>query len=219
MAHFFGGVSGQAGEATRLGSKRSGIGAYVQNTGVRLTVDLHHVESSGKDIATLGMTGGWSTYYRSRTVRMNDAATILAALDAGDERMARIWKRIEGEFAKLDAEAPKALKRAERKRKAREREIERERIAERARLHAMADTITDTEREHYCSLLGYDMSDRADMGIEDFEGMNWHILRRGDVYRTPKGDLILEIERNRFEDPIRTYNLTTGDEIAQEVTA
>ena len=64
-------------------------------------------------IAHIAISGGWTTYYRTRSVSFNPD-TVAAALDSNDPRMARIWERIQNEFARLDAEAPRALKRIER---------------------------------------------------------------------------------------------------------
>ena len=42
---------------------------------------------------------------------------VAEALDTGDERVKRIWERIENEFDRLNSEAPKAINRAKKRSK------------------------------------------------------------------------------------------------------
>jgi hypothetical protein len=58
MAHFFGSIQGQAGDATRIGSKRSGISAYVQSWTGRITIHMQHSEHEDSDIGCVILTPG-----------------------------------------------------------------------------------------------------------------------------------------------------------------
>lgn len=139
MSHFYGGISGQAGEATRMGSKGSGYRAYAQTHQARISISLGHLdrteppytmpdtgaEKTEGDIAHVTIGGGHSTYYRDRSVSFN-LNNVAAALDSGDPKVERIWQRIESEFRKLNEEAPKAIKRTETRRRREQRRRERE---------------------------------------------------------------------------------------------
>lgn len=56
MAHFRGGIRGQRGEETRLGSKQSGLRVFADGWNFGVTVNLDHV--NGKDVASIYLTGG-----------------------------------------------------------------------------------------------------------------------------------------------------------------
>ncbi len=51
MAHFYGSIQGQRGEATRLGSKNSGLRAITAGWTGAISVTLSHKD--GKDVATI----------------------------------------------------------------------------------------------------------------------------------------------------------------------
>ena len=53
MAHFYGFIEGQAGSATRMGSKRSGYRAWAQNSTSRVAVDFQYAESRERDLGSL----------------------------------------------------------------------------------------------------------------------------------------------------------------------
>lgn len=115
MATFYGGVSGNRGDATRQGSKDSGMRVYAQSYDSRITVDYGRYQPHDADeeqtIAHVTLGGGWTTYYRDHTLTFNPDV-VAEALDTGDERVKRIWERIEREFDRLNTEAPRAIKRA-----------------------------------------------------------------------------------------------------------
>lgn len=115
MAKFYGGVSGNRGDATRQGSADSGMRAYAQSYDSRITVD-YRLDRDDQTLAHVTLGGGWTTYYRDHTLTFH-ADTVAAALDSGDPRVKRIWERIQKEFDRLETEAPLALKRVERNRK------------------------------------------------------------------------------------------------------
>lgn len=49
MAQFLGSVSGQRGEATRLGSKKSGLTVSAASWAGKVTVRMYHDEKTGED--------------------------------------------------------------------------------------------------------------------------------------------------------------------------
>lgn len=57
MAHFYGNIQGNRGEATRMGTKQSGIEAHIRgwNNGVRVE---GFVNAEGKDCFHIFATGG-----------------------------------------------------------------------------------------------------------------------------------------------------------------
>ena len=57
MAHFYASIQGSRGEATRLGTKNSGISGHVRGWHVGGEVDMS-VDSEGRDVATFTATGG-----------------------------------------------------------------------------------------------------------------------------------------------------------------
>jgi hypothetical protein len=56
MAHFQGTVEGNRGEASRLGSKASGLHAALSSWQGRVAVDLWHDEKTGRDWAKVYLT-------------------------------------------------------------------------------------------------------------------------------------------------------------------
>lgn len=57
MSHFYGGVQGGKGEATRCGFKNSGIRAYIKTWSTIMNISLHHSEDDGKNYYTvMGVT-------------------------------------------------------------------------------------------------------------------------------------------------------------------
>lgn len=125
MSHFYSGISGSRGPATRAGTKESGIDGYVQGHGSRLSVTMHHNRTEGHDDATIMIGGGWSSHAGSRGIALPDIDSVVRALNCGDPRIARIWDRIQSEFDKLVDEAPAAIVRQERKREKEAREEQR----------------------------------------------------------------------------------------------
>lgn len=58
MAHFIGEIQGNRGEASRTGSKKSGISAHIRGWNIGVRVNIRHDEESGKDFYTIYETGG-----------------------------------------------------------------------------------------------------------------------------------------------------------------
>lgn len=58
MAHFIGFINGSRGEASRLGTKNSGIEARAQGWNIGGRVAVRHNATTGKDEVTLEVTTG-----------------------------------------------------------------------------------------------------------------------------------------------------------------
>lgn len=58
MAQFMAIIRGQRGEATRLGSKKSGIAASINGWHNGIKVDGKHDEKTGEDVFVVSITGG-----------------------------------------------------------------------------------------------------------------------------------------------------------------
>lgn len=57
MAHFYGGVHGNRGQATRLGTAGSGMNTFAQGWDLGATVRVF-VDKDGKDRVSVWLTGG-----------------------------------------------------------------------------------------------------------------------------------------------------------------
>jgi hypothetical protein len=81
MSHFYGSVQGNRGEATRGGSKDSGIFGHIRGWNVGVRVDVDHDENEGQDIVTVRSTGGSNSssgevicyIYQDGTIKYADA--------------------------------------------------------------------------------------------------------------------------------------------------
>jgi hypothetical protein len=127
MSHFYGGVSGSRGPATRQGTKDSGFSAYAQGWMSRLTVGFHYNATADQDDAAIQIGGGPSSHASTRSIHLPDIDTIVRALDSGDPKVQKIWEKIQGDFDKLADEASAAVIRAERKQERDAKAEERER--------------------------------------------------------------------------------------------
>jgi len=58
MAQFYANIQGNRGEATRMGTKRSGIHGHIRGWNVGAKVFVTHNEKTGKDEVTVYKTGG-----------------------------------------------------------------------------------------------------------------------------------------------------------------
>jgi hypothetical protein len=171
MAHFFGGVSGKAGDATRLGNKQSGISAFVQSNESRLSVSMHYSDGQytyaepepEHNAASISISGGWSTYYRGKGIGIHDLDVLAEALDLNDPKICKLWDKITDTFDKLEKEAPKAIKRNERKRAAERRAEERRQHQQRAIL----ETLTSEENNRLIELarLEHYMTDAYELEV------------------------------------------------------
>lgn len=125
MSHFYGGISGSRGPATRQGTKESGIQVYAQGYGSRVGVSFHHNRTDDRDDVTITLGGGYTSSASGRGIHIPDVDTVVRALDCGDPKVSRIWERIQSEFDKLSDAAPAAIVRQERKREKEAREEQR----------------------------------------------------------------------------------------------
>ncbi len=140
MSHFYAGIHGSRGPATRMGTKESGITAYAQGWSSRLSVGFHYNATADQNDAAIQIGGGPSSNAATRSIHLPDIDTIVQALDSGDPKIQKIWERIQGEFDKLAHEAHAANVRTERRnvRTAKAEERER-RAAAKARLEIIAN--------------------------------------------------------------------------------
>lgn len=127
MSHFYSGIHGSRGPATRAGTKESGISAYAQGWGSRLSVGFHYNATEDQDDAAIQIGAGGSSNASTRSIHLPDIDSIVKALDSGDPKIQKIWERIQTEFDKLAYEAHPAVLRIEAKRERTAKAEERER--------------------------------------------------------------------------------------------
>lgn len=112
-----------------MGNKGSGFRAWAQTWISRVTISLWCDETDDdKTHATLSFGGGGSSGYSGRSLGFCPDE-LVAALDANDPKINKIWARIERDFKRLDTEAPKAIARRDRRREQERKLAERERKA------------------------------------------------------------------------------------------
>jgi hypothetical protein len=56
MAHFYGSIKGGRGQATRLGTKNSGMTAVVASWEGAVVIDAYHDPKTGKDMVSIAKT-------------------------------------------------------------------------------------------------------------------------------------------------------------------
>lgn len=66
MAHFYASIQGNRGEATRMGSKDSGISGHIRGWHVGARVDMDHED--GKDVVRVYRTSGSQGYSRQELI-------------------------------------------------------------------------------------------------------------------------------------------------------
>lgn len=117
MAHFYGWIQGNRGEATRMGSKDSGIDAWVQGWNSRISAGVEYDSRTGKDVGGVRFGTGPSNYNGGAlAINFHNLDDVINALNSGDPKINALRQKIYDDISKLDEEAPKALARAERKR-------------------------------------------------------------------------------------------------------
>lgn len=215
MSHFYAGIQGQRGEATRMGSKESGIEGYVQSHDSRMLVTMSHYD--GEDRAYFTLQGGYSNYGGGRlTLNFPQVNAVVNAVSQGDKKIQAIVERIQKDIAKLNEEAPAALKRIERRRTIEANRRQREFDAKHARLKALDETITDAERFNYMTLV-YKLTTDEDRKrwFRDDERVNESILSGyGNIepWRDGEGHLHV-LEGDGYAS--REWDLTAGVEVKQ----
>jgi hypothetical protein len=152
MSYFYAGIQGQAGPATRMGSKNSGINGFVQSHDARLQVGMDSL--GDEDHAYFTLAGGYSSYSSGRlTLSFPQVNSVVNAIGQGDKKIDALVERIQKDIQKLNDEAPAALKRIERRQKIETNKRFREYAAREARLNALRETITDAECDNYMRLV------------------------------------------------------------------
>jgi len=76
MAHFYASMQGSRGEATRVGTKSSGLTAHVRGWDIGARVELSHED--GRDVVRVYRTGGSNNGGRSELVAEFDNAEVTA---------------------------------------------------------------------------------------------------------------------------------------------
>lgn len=115
MARFYASIQGQRGEATRMGSAKSGMVGHVRGWDIGARVDLD--DRNGKDVVTITLTGGSNGRTPSRILgefvegepipETIDAATFKAALYAVIDRTSDLTPSIVAEIMQeLSTRAP-----------------------------------------------------------------------------------------------------------------
>lgn len=82
MAHFYGFIEGQAGEATRMGSKRSGYRAWAQNTTARVQAIFHHNPHTERDEVDVTIDASTQNYGGSGRIHLAHRVDIDALFNA-----------------------------------------------------------------------------------------------------------------------------------------
>lgn len=204
MAHFFGWLQGQAGGATRLGSKRSGIAATVETWGCEARANINHckphidddvrpfVDENGEmDILSVRFGEKNSARIPVLTLRNPDAV----ARVTDDPKIRAMFDKMHELSKKIEAEAPKAQRRIERERKRRQREFE----AKQREQAELREGMSDAERRNFrmlCSPYGT---------YDEFYERQYELRREN-------GHLLTDKAQGGFR-PAIVVNLTTGDQV------
>jgi hypothetical protein len=206
MSHFYSSISGSRGPATRAGTAQSGISGYVQSWQARLDINMHHVTSEDRDDAEFRLHGGPSNYDAGAlALHFTNVSTIVDALGVSDPKIQAIRERIYNEIEKLNAEAPKALERAER-RKAKEmraqRREERRVAAERKEIRI---TAAPEEKARLVKLLhGVELDREGNFAEDSVLAMEAAKMHRGE-----DGHVYVEKRIGRGNWPF-TFDVTEG---------
>jgi len=67
MSHFYAGIQGNRGRATRQGTAKSGIEGHIRGWGVGVLVHCY-VNSDGEDECRVSLTGGSGSYKPSKVI-------------------------------------------------------------------------------------------------------------------------------------------------------
>ncbi len=68
MAQFYASIQGNRGEATRMGTKSSGIEGHIRGWDVGVKVIIRHDEATKQDVATVYVTSGSNGHSQSSHV-------------------------------------------------------------------------------------------------------------------------------------------------------
>lgn len=114
-SQFYGLIQGQAGEATRKGSKRSGYRAWAQNGTGRIAIDLWHSDADDVDYADITIDSSTINYGWTHAIRLAGGIDLSAlANHSGDPQIQRHLDRARKAINQASARATKL---AEKKRR------------------------------------------------------------------------------------------------------
>jgi len=85
MSQFYASIQGNRGEATRQGTKKSGISGHIRGWNIGVEVICTYDEQTGKDSCRVWATGG--SNHRSQSILMGDVE-----LDSDDKAL--VVKRV-----------------------------------------------------------------------------------------------------------------------------
>lgn len=111
MSHFYSGISGNRGPATRAGTKSSGVSAYVQSWTGRIESTMYHDEH-GRDMGGVTFKAGPSG--RGRSIPITDGPIDVTALTEAvvfDAETARHLRQARASIQRANAAAVKACAR------------------------------------------------------------------------------------------------------------
>lgn len=66
MSKFYASIQGNRGEATRMGSKASGIHGHIRGWNIGASVDCYFDEKTGQDVCVVSITGGSNGHASSK---------------------------------------------------------------------------------------------------------------------------------------------------------
>jgi hypothetical protein len=207
MSHFYSGIHGSRGPATRAGTQGSGISGYVQGWGARISAYMSH--SDGKDSASMSLGPGPGSSGGTLHLSFPDADMVVKALDSNDPQVRRILAKIHAEVGKLNDIAEAAVERGDKRRAKQARQEKRERDARDKRLAEVRESITPEERQSYVKLMGYD-ADELRMYMSTDDKIDDNIMRMyGQIepQRNDAGHLVIW-QGNGFRHKV--YDLTEG---------
>jgi len=207
MSRYVGGVEGKGRMVQRVGTQRSGMKVHAASGESRVDVELHG--GPGFDWANISIYGERGRHHLPGF----NLELVAAALDSGDPKTLRIWNRIQSDIRRLHDDAPKAIKRAERRRRNEEEAAQREHALRLETQRAFAETITDAEAEHFIALTGLtnDESDR-----EALLARAKHAAASPEVMEPRRKDghlFVATIIGIGWDSSVKFLNLTDGIEV------
>lgn len=187
MAHFYGTLQGQAGSASRLGSKNSGITSTVETWGCELRASIDHYDRFPDEaMDMLSVRFGDKGNSKHLFILRNPDAV---AANMDDMRMRLLFDRVDKLFKQIEDELPKAIKRKERAEKQRQR-VEGRRLREQAKIRQQLtgeefDRLTELARLEGYTTEAYELSVTEPVECPD-TGAAGGTARPRDVFTRPK---------------------------------
>jgi hypothetical protein len=210
MAHYYGTVAGQAGPASRLGSKKSGIMSTIETWGCTLRADLDYRtpyggdlpdhlldENGGMDILSVSFGPKSGMSIPLITIRNPDAV----ARVTDDPKIRELFSKIHELGAKIEAEAPKAERRKKREANRREREYKLQRKIQQDLREGMSEKEQANWRK-LCSPWG---------AFDEFYDRTLNLWRDEET-----NHLLTEKSEGGLHSP-EIVNLTTGEGVPEPI--